>query len=309
MASLQIVRRKNTVGKINQMPLYFMMIPAVIISLVYDYLPMYGIVMAFQNFNPAKGLFGPQEWVGLEKFTYFTNMPNFVPVMKNTLILSSLNILTHLTVPVLVALLLNEIGNSTFKRTVQTMIYLPHFLSWVILGGIFITLLSPSTGLVNKMLGLIGIDPIFFLGDNRWFRFTLVLTNTWQDFGWGTIIYLATITGIDMSLYEAAVMDGANRFQQARYITLPGIAHIWVMLMVLSLGKVLNAGFDQVFNLYSPLVYSTGDILDTFIYRIGLLQHRYSIGAAVGLFKACIGLVLVVSSRYLAFKITGRRAF
>jgi putative aldouronate transport system permease protein len=287
-----------------------MILPALLLIFIYRYVPMAGVVIAFQKFIPARGLFGNQEWVGWRNFTYVFNMPNFMPVLTNTLILSFSKLALGVLVPLTVSLLLNELSNQTVKRSVQTMIYLPHFLSWVILGGILVNILSPSTGLVNRFItSVFGIEPIFFLGDNKWFRFTLIVTDTWQDFGWGTIIYLATISGIDPNLYEAAIMDGANRGQQAWHITLPGMFHIIVLLMTLSLGRLLNAGFDQVFNLYSPIVYETGDIIDTLVYRVGLIQAQFGVSTAVGLFKSAVSLVLISTSYYMAYKFTDYQIF
>jgi putative aldouronate transport system permease protein len=201
------------------------------------------------------------------------------------------------------------VRKEAFKRSFQTMVYLPHFLSWILLGGILIDVLSPSTGIVNKFLGLFGVEPIYFLGDRSWFPFVLVGTDTWKEFGYNTIVYLAAITGINPSLYEAAIMDGSNRWKQTLHITLPGMMPIIVLLSVLSLGNVLNAGFDQVFNLYSPQVYETGDILDTFVYRLGLVDAQYSVATAVGLFKSVVSLAFISISYLLAYRLANYRIF
>ena len=195
------------------------------------------------------------------------------------------------------------------KRTVQTLIYLPHFLSWVILAGVFIDLLSPTEGIVNRFLGVFGLEPIYFLGDESWFPYTMVLTDVWKEFGFGTIIYLAALTGIDPTLYEAAVVDGAGRFRQTLHITLPGILPTIVLMTVLALGNVLNAGFDQIYNLLSPQVYSTGDIIDTMVYRLGLQQVQYSTATAVGLFKSVISFALISVSYLLAYKFADYQIF
>ena len=192
---------------------------------------------------------------------------------------------------------------------IQTTIYLPHFLSWVVLGGILIDMLSPSDGLVNKFIKLTGGDPVFFLGDNHWFRFTLIFSETWKEFGYGTIVYLAAITGIDPNLYEAAQIDGANRWKQTLHVTLPGMRMVIVLLMVLSLGNLLNAGFDQVFNLYSPTVYESGDIIDTFVYRIGMLDAQFGVATAVGLFKSVISFVFVSVAYFCAYRFADYRIF
>ncbi|MNC22451.1 putative multiple-sugar transport system permease YteP [compost metagenome] len=230
-------------------------------------------------------------------------------MLWNTLFIAILKIAAGLIIPVIFALLLNEVAGAWFKRTIQTTIYFPYFLSWVILGGILIDILSPSSGIVNQFLGWFGVKPIFFLGNEKWFPYTLVLTDTWKGFGYGTIVYLAALTGIDQSLYEAATVDGANRWKQMLNVTLPGMLPIITLMTVLSLGNVLNAGFEQVFNLYSPMVYSTGDIIDTFVYRLGLVEAQYGVATAVGLFKSVISLILIVISNKLANRYAGYRIF
>jgi ABC-type polysaccharide transport system, permease component len=270
---------------------------------------MAGLIIAFQKFIPAKGLFGKQKWIGLDNFKYILDLPNFGSIIWNTVYISLIKIILGLIVPIIFAILINEVKNSVFKRTIQTSIYLPHFLSWVILGGILIDILSPSGGLVNNFLQQLGLKPIFFLGDNKWFPFTVIASDTWKEFGYGTIVYLAAITGIDPSLYEAARMDGANRWQQILHVTLPGMRMVIVLLMVLSLGNLLNAGFDQIFNLYSPPVYQSGDIIDTFVYRIGLLDAQFGVATAVGLFKSLVSLTLISVSYYCAYHFADYRIF
>ncbi len=294
--------------KLRQLPLHIMVIPGVILTFIYHYIPMFGIVMAFQKFVPAKGFF-KSKWVGFDNFEYMLNLPNIKTVIYNTVFISIMKIVVGLIVPVAFALLLNEMRREKYKRTLQTIIYFPHFLSWVILGGILVDVLSPSSGIINEILGLFGIDPIFFLGDAKWFPFTMVLTNVWKNFGYDTIVYLAALTSIDMALYEAAYVDGAGRWKQTLHVTIPGILPIVTLMTVLALGNILNAGFDQVINLYSPQVYSTGDILDTLVYRIGLVEAQYSVATAVGLFKSVISLVLILLSNKLANKYAGYRIF
>ncbi|RAV09214.1 ABC transporter permease [Paenibacillus contaminans] len=285
-----------------------MILPGFIIVFIYAYVPMVGIVMAFQDYNPVDGMFGSR-WVGLDNFRYIFSLPDTVQVIWNTVFIATLKIIAGLIAPIVTALLIHEIGKQFFKRIVQTMVYLPHFLSWVILGGILIDVLSPSQGIVNQLLGFVGIPPIFFLGDNAWFPFTLVISDTWKEFGFSMIVYLAAITSINPSLYEAAVIDGAGHFRRVWHITLPGIRPIIVLLVTLSLGQVLNAGFEQVFVLYSPQVYESGDILDTLVYRIGLQNAQYSIATAVGLFKSAVSLVLVGVSYWLAYRFANYRIF
>jgi len=294
--------------KLQEIPFHLMLIPGVVLTIIFSYVPIAGIVIAFQKFQPAKGIFN-SKWIGFDNFEYMLNMPNFTSVLWNTVFIAVIKIIAGLIVPIVVALLLNEVANAFFKRTVQTIIYFPHFLSWVILGGIVVDILSPSSGIVNQFLGYFGIKPIFFLGNENWFPYTLVITDTWKSFGYGTIVYLAALTAINQQLYEAAVVDGANRWQQTWHVTLPGMMPIITLMTVLSLGDVLNAGFEQVFNLYSPMVYSTGDIIDTFVYRIGLIEAQYGVATAVGLFKSVIAFGLIVWSNKLANKYAGYRVF
>ncbi|EHB63919.1 MULTISPECIES: ABC transporter permease subunit [Paenibacillus] len=293
----------------RELPLHVMILPGLILIVLFSYIPMAGITIAFQRFIPAKGLFGDQQWVGWNNFEYVMSLPNFTQVLWNTLFISSFKLILGLIVPIVFAVLLNELKNNVIKRSVQTAIYLPYFLSWVVLGGILIDILSPSGGIVNGFLGLLGIPKIFFLGDNEWFPFTLIASDVWKNFGYGTIVYLAAITGIDPGLYEAATIDGANRWRKIWHITIPGMRMVIVLLSVLSLGQLLNAGFDQVFNLYSPQVYESGDILDTFVYRIGLLDAQYGVATAVGFFKSVISLTLISGSYFLAYRFAKYRIF
>lgn len=286
-----------------------MLLPGVIILLIYQYLPMAGLYISFQNFIPARGFLGKQEWVGLDNFVFIYQNPYAIRAFWNTIIIAFFKMLTGLIVPIIFAILLNEVRNNGLKRGVQTAIYLPYFMSWVILGGILVDILSPSDGVINNLLQQIGIQPIFFLGDNRWFQPTLIITNLWKEFGFGTVVYLAAITGIDPSLYESAIVDGAGRWRQIRHITLPGIQMVIILISVLSLGNVLNAGFDQVFNLYGPQVYQSGDILDTFVYRLGLVEGQYGPSAAVGLFKSVVSFTFISVSYYIAYRAYDYRIF
>jgi putative aldouronate transport system permease protein len=289
-------------------PFHVMVLPAVILAILFNYLPMGGIIMAFQDFKPWLG-FTHSRWVGLEQFHYMFKRPDSIQVIWNTFIIASLKIIANLIFPFIFALLLNEVSKIAFKRTVQTLVYLPHFLSWVVLGGILIDILSTNGGLVNQMLGLFGIKPIFFLGSNQWFRFTVIITDVWKEFGFGTIVFLASLAGINPSLYEAGVIDGANRWQLTKFITIPSLIPIAIVVGTLALGNILNAGFDQIFNLYNPLVYRTGDIIDTFVFRTAIISGKFSFGTAVGLFKSLISFVLVVLAYRAAFKFAGYRIF
>ncbi|MBU7595733.1 ABC transporter permease [Metabacillus halosaccharovorans] len=287
---------------------HLMLLPAVILVLIYSYGPMAGIIIAFQDFYPSNGWFG-SEWIGIGNFSYVFSMPDFAQVMSNTIIISFIKILVGIIVPLTLAIILNEVKNMIFKRSIQTIIYLPYFLSWVILSGILIDILSPSGGFVNIMLSYLNIDPIYFLGEEPWFRIVIILSHIWKESGFDTIVYLAAILNIDKALYEASALDGASRFKQIWHITLPGMRPIIVLLSVLSLGNVLNAGFDQIFNLYNPQVYSSADILDTFVYRLGLEQMQYGVATAVGLFKSVISFIFITVSYYLAYRFANYRIF
>nr|WP_230400113.1 ABC transporter permease subunit [Novisyntrophococcus fermenticellae] len=286
-----------------------MLLPGILITFIFSYIPMLGMKIAFQKFIPAKGLFGDQIWNGLDNFTYLINMPGAMTALKNTIIIAFWKIILGIIIPVIVALMLNEVRSSKLRRSVQTAIYLPYFLSWVIFAGILIDILSPSGGVVAQMLRVIGVDPPFFLGSNKLFQPTLIWTDIWKSFGFGTIVYLAAITGVDTSLYEAATMDGAGRLQKMWHITLPGIRMVVVLMSVLALGNVLNAGFDQVQNLISPQVYSSGDILDTFIYRIGLIDAQFGPATALGVFKSAVSCLFISVSYYVAYKFFDYRIF
>lgn len=289
-------------------PLHLMILPGFLLVLVYSYGPMAGLIIAFKKFLPSKGIWG-SPWIGWDNFNFVMALPDTSQIIRNTIIIALMKMIAGLIVPIVIALMLNEVRKAAFKRTVQTLIYLPHFLSWIILGGILIDILSPSQGIVNKLLGLFGFDPIFFLGDNRWFRMTLVFSDVWKEFGFSTIVYLAALTSINPVLYEAAEIDGANRWRQTWHITLPGMLPIIVLHSTLSLGSVLNAGFDQVFNLYSIPVYETGDIIDTYVYRIGIQKAQYGIATAIGLFKSVVSLFLISLSYFLAYRFANYRIF
>lgn len=289
-------------------PLHMMLIPAVLLALVFQYIPMGGIVIAFQDYKPYLGFSG-SEWVGWDNFRYLFLYPDVGQVIWNTLFIALFKIVAGLIAPLLFAILLNEVRLVGFKRVSQTLVYLPHFLSWVILGGILLDILSPQGGIVNQLIVALGGEPIFFLGDGTWFRVTLIVSDVWKEFGFGTIVFLASLAGINPALYEAAEVDGANRFKQTLHITVPALIPITIVLLTLSIGNILNAGFDQVFNLYNPLVYDKGDIIDTFVYRLGILNGKMSFATAVGLFKSVVATVLIVISYRLAYKLANYRVF
>ncbi|WP_246608293.1 ABC transporter permease [Paenibacillus agaridevorans] len=279
--------------------LYLFLIPGISYLIIFKYIPMFGIVIAFKDFSIVRGIWD-SSWVGLENFQYLFQSSNFYKVLRNSLLLSFYQILFGFPAPILLALMLNEIRNLIFKRVSQTILYLPHFISWVVLAGMVINFLSPSTGPVNYMIKEMGYDPVSFLLKPEYFRTILVSAEVWKSAGWGTIIYLAAMTGIDPTLYESAKMDGATRMQQVRYITLPGIATTITVLLVLQMGHILDNGFEQVFLLYNPSTYDVADVFETYTYRIGLIDGRMAFAAAVGLFKAVVGLVMVLLANRIA---------
>ena len=283
-----------------------MLFPAVVLLAVFAYYPMIGIVISFQNYIPTKGFFG-SEWIGLDLYKYLLTLPDVFLVVRNTIVISLLKIVTGLIFSIGIALLLNEVALRKIKRLIQTVVFFPYFLSWVILGGVLIDILSAKGGAVNQILGIFGFKPVFFLGNPTAFVVILVLTNIWKEFGFTMVIFLAAMTNIDPGLYEAARIDGAGRFKQVLNITIPCILPMIVLMATLSLGNILNAGFDQVFNLYNILVYDTGDIIDTYVYRLGIVSGQYSLATAVGLFKSVVGFVLITFSYWAADRFANYR--
>lgn len=294
---------KKLVARINwknNWQLHLMLFPGILLLLIFKYIPLSGIIIAFEDFVPKKGIIG-SPWVGMENFEYMFSLPDTTRVLWNTLKIAVLKILINFPIPIVVAILLNEVKNRKFKKSIQTIIYLPYFISWVILSGMVLDIFSME-GVINQVLAAIGFDPVFFMGDNNPFLGLLIGTDVWKNFGYGTVVYLAAITGVDEALYEAAKIDGAGRWKQILSITLPSIAPIVMLMMILNLGNILNAGFEQVFTLYSPRVYETADIIDTFVYRISLVEANYSLGAAVGLLKSIVSFILIVISYKMANK-------
>ncbi|MGN0998190.1 MAG: ABC transporter permease [Faecousia sp.] len=305
--------KKKTVKKIlaTEWPLHLFLLPAVILLLIFSYFPMVGILIAFQDYVPSKGwdLFFKSEWVGLDNFKYIMSMPGFWTAMRNTVVIAIQKIAVNIFVPLLLALLLNEVKNVLFKKSVQTIIYIPYFFSWVILGGILMNILSPTTGVVNQLLQALGLEKINFLGNLDTIQPVFITSHVWKEVGYNTVIFLAALTSIDPGLYEAASVDGAGYFKQMTHITLPSLLPMILLVTILGMGNVLNAGFDQVFNLYSPVVYEKADIIDTFVYRIGINQLQYSVSTAINLFKSVISIVLITSSFHLAKKYAGYQIF
>ena len=285
---------------------YLMLLPMLLLVLVFSYFPMYGITLAFKKYRIIDGIFG-SPWVGLAQFQKLFNTASFWNVMKNTVEISGLRILFGFPAPIIFALLLNEVGHRKYQRVVQTISYLPHFMSWVVLSGIIMQLFSMN-GVFNFLIRLFGGEHVLFMTSTFWFRPILIITGIWQGVGWSSVIYLASIAGINPQIYEAATIDGANRFQMMRYITLASIYPVISMLFILQVGSILNAGFDQIFNLYNPLVYDVSDILDTYVYRKGFgadgSSADYSFSTAVGLFKNVIGFGLVILTNFISKKMS-----
>ena len=279
--------------------LYLLLVPGLLYFLVFNYFPMYGIVIAFQDFNFSKGMFG-SDWIGFANFQYMFGLSDFYQVFWNSLSLGLLRLIFGFPVPILLALLLNEVRHRSFQRVTQTIIYLPHFISWVVVGGIMINFLSPSWGLINIMLKEFGIEPIFFMGKPEYFQPLVILSSIWKEAGWGTIIYLAAITGISEEQYEAARVDGANRFQQLWHITLPGIKSTVVVLLILRLGQIMGNGFEQIFVLQNTMNLEVSEVFETWTYRVGILGGRFSFGTAVGLFTSVIGVIFLMISNWFA---------
>ena len=300
------IKRKSWFSR-DQWLFIVMVMPGILFLLVFSYAPMFGLIMAFQDFIPARG-FLHSEFVYLDNFKYLFNLPDIWQVTYNTVYIAVGKIIWNTIIPIVFAILLNEIRVQWMKRTMQTIVYLPYFLSWVILASVIVNLFSLD-GTVNQILQSIGLNSVNFLGSNKVFPHLLIWTDVWKGFGYNSIIFLAAITAIDPGLYEAATMDGANWYQKVRYVTVPGMMPFIILMTILALPGILSAGFDQVYNLYSPPVYSSGDVLDTYIYRIGLIGRDYSLGAAVGLIRSIIGLFLIWISNKAAEKATNRVMF
>lgn len=279
----------------NHKYLYMLIIPGMISLLVFSYFPMYGIQLAFKKFMYNEGIWG-SPFVGFENFIKIFKNPDFWTAFKNTLIISFGKIITGFPIPIILALLLNEIKNAKFKKFSQTVMYLPYFVSWIVIAGLISNIFSINTGIYGKILTALGQDPTMILGNPSFFRMLVYVSAIWKGAGWGTIIYLAALSGIDPSLYESAKLDGANRFQQIWYITLPCLTFAISVNLILDMGGVMNAGFDQIFNLYGAGTYSVGDILDTYVYRLGIVNGKFEMSTAVGIFKSIINCLLLLAA-------------
>ena len=308
---MRLVKKKP--GKLimnRSLSMYLLLIPGIIFIVIFNYLPMYGTVIAFKDYNifagtdPINAIF-ESEWVGFKYWEQLRVQPEFRQAFRNTLVISLMKIIIGFPVPIILALLINEIRLTSYKRVIQTVLYFPHFMSWVVVGALFLSILG-TTGLVNTWLQSLGSDGVKFFMDARIFPWILLVSSLWKESGWNTIVYLAAITGVPPELYEAATVDGATRLQKIFYVTLPSIASTVMMMLILRLGGIMAAGFDQVLVMYNPTVYATGDIIDTYVYRIGLGQLNFSLGTAVGLFNSIISFILVISSNLFCRKMFDR---
>jgi putative aldouronate transport system permease protein len=287
---------------------HLMLLPGIVLLLIFNVYPIIGVVMAFERYIPTKGFWG-SDWVGLENFQFVLKLPNTRQIFINTIFIALGKIVFSLVASLVFALLLHEVTSTRFKRTSQTIVYMPHFLSWVILAGVVRSVLAEK-GPLNQIVGLFtDSEPTLWLVSNTWFRPVLISTHVWKEFGFGAIIFLAALANINPSLYEAAAIDGANRWRRLMDITIPGMLPIITMVAALSIGGILSAGFEQVINLYNPLVYRSGDVIDTWVYRTGLLNAEYSLAAAVGLLQGVVGFILIVISYILAYRYADYRVF
>lgn len=288
---------------IRHKALLIMLIPGLIYYIIFHYKPMYGLLIAFKDYRLLDGVMG-SPWAGLKYFKMVFQNAEFWRVFKNTLILSAYKLIFAFPAPIILALMLNEVRSLKFKKTVQTLTYLPHFISWVVLAGVVINFLSPSTGPISMISKAMGHDVIHLMGEKKYFRAVLIVSGIWKEVGWGTIVYLAALTNVDVQLYEAAVLDGAGRIRQTFSVTLPAIANVIIIMLILHVGRIINDDFDQIYNMYNPAVYSVADVMSTYIYKMGLEQAMYSFSTAIGLFKNVISFALVFMTNAISKKVS-----
>lgn len=303
---LKVKKKKKSLYRTRE--LHVMLIPAVVFTTVFAYLPIFGLVMAFQDFKPLMG-FRESPFVGLKQFQYIFTMPSFRTAFVNTMIISFFKIVLSILVPLILSLMLNEVTKSWFKRSVQTIVFIPYFFSWAILAGMILEIFAYDGIINNTMMHLFGMDPTAFLVSNKYFRTIIIGSDVWKGMGYNTVLLLAAITNVDPTLYEAAQVDGAGRWKQVLHVTLPSILPMVAVLTVLGLGNILNAGFEQILIMYNPTVERTVDILDTLVYRLGMTSHQYSAAAAMGLFKSVISLIFVGTSYLILYKKSDYRVF
>ncbi|MDB5085938.1 MAG: binding-protein-dependent transport system inner rane component [Bacilli bacterium] len=280
---------------------YLLVLPGLLYFILFKLVPMWGLLIAFQNYSPFQGIWG-STWIGLKNFHDLFTYAHFYNLLRNTLIINLLNILLYFPVPILLAIMLNEVRHEAFKRVTQSIVYLPHFLSWVVVAGLTYFLLSTDVGVLNKILHSFGLQQVSFLSNSKLFWLMITLQSMWKDAGWGTIIFLAAIAGVNPSLYESAVVDGASRFRQIWHITLPAIRHVIVILLILRVGSIMDVGFEQILLMLNPLVMNVGEVFDVYAYTQGILNGQISVGVAVGLFKSVIGVLMVLGANWLSKK-------
>lgn len=283
--------------------LYLLALPGFVYLILFAYKPMIGVLMAFQDYNITEGIWR-SDWVGLKHFKTFFSGSDFFPIMRNTIKISLLQLLCGFPAPIILAVILNEIRDGAFKKITQTVSYLPHFLSWVTIAAMMTTLLSPSSGLVNSILKMLGFEPVYFLAQKNMFVPILIISSIWKEIGWGSVIYLASLAGLDKEVGEAAIIDGCTRFQKIRYINFPHLLSTVGIMLIMRTGGILNAGFDQIFNLYSPATYEVAEVLDTYVYTLGIAGFQYSLSTAIGLFKSVVGIILVVVTNMISKKLS-----
>lgn len=305
------LQRRATLGRrmLKNWDIYLMALPGLLFLLFFAYFPMYGIQIAFKNYKVVKGIWG-SDWVGLKQFYNLVRSNDFMRAFRNTFILSGLHIGIGMPIPIIVALMLNEVRATAYKRVLQTVSYVPHFISWIVVAGIFTNILSPSTGIVNKLIVALGGEPIYFLVSRQWIRTVVVFTDVWKDFGWNTIIYLAALTATDQNLYEAAAIDGAGRFRQVLHVSLPAISGTIIVMLIMALGNIMSgASFDQIFALYNTQTYEKIDIISTFVYRVTFTKYNYSFTTAAGLFQSVIGCCFLVTANTVCKRFFNRSMY
>ncbi len=304
--TIQSVGKTDLVIRFKKsIPVYLLILPSIMLVIIFHYLPIFGIAIAFQDYSVYKGVFG-STWVGFKYFERFLTDANFWRIMKNTVIINIYDLIFGFPVPIIFALLLNELRSNKLKRIAQTISYLPHFISWVVVAGMFVTILSPSAGLVNIILkNVFKIEPIHFLADPQYFRAILVTAGIWKSFGMSAVYYIAALSSIDTELYAAAAIDGAGRLRQTWHITLPGLRLIIIVLLVLKTGRMINIGFEKVFLLYNPMLYEVGDVISTYTYRLGIEKNQYSLTSGIGLTQSIVNFILVYSTNRLSRKVAG----
>ncbi|MCK9251563.1 MAG: ABC transporter permease subunit [Eubacteriales bacterium] len=305
-SELLVKRRKSLISRIIlNREIYLMALPGLILLVIFRYLPMYGITVAFKDFNVIKGIIG-SPWIGFENYERLMSSSEFKRAFGNTLSISVLRMVFGMPLPIILALSLNEVRNMLYKRSIQTIVYIPHFISWVVVAGIFMDLLSPSTGLINRLIEILGGKPIFFMTNLKWIRTVVVGSEIWKESGWGAIIYLAAITGVDPELYQAASIDGAGRWRQTIHVTLPAIKGTFIVLLIMRLGGLMGANFEQIYMMYNPTVYAKIDVIDTYVFRTTFDTLDFGYTTAAGLFSQVIGCILLLSSNALVKRMGGR---